>query len=323
MTTTTSNRQTVAIAGASDLAKYLVEELSKTEKYDVVVLSRAERPWFSSQLNVTLRITDYSLSSVLSILNDTNSIILFSFLHSNDPKFYNPAHSAMLQACQQSHSCKRFVPSEYGGNLQTHPLLPRFYEPTHAEFRKELAAQDMVQYTLVNIGWFMDYFAPVGKSWMKALHPVWPVDLEKWEGTVLGTGEEPIAWTSARDVAKALVRLVEVEKWEKETYLCGELGTWNSAIKQVEEFYGPILNKKEMKKTQLPASEIKDSLCRHANDEDPSLLWKTFMDEWNITGASAVPWDIVVAQREKYFEGIKFRSIRELMEDADSGSEMV
>ncbi|THU92841.1 hypothetical protein K435DRAFT_820410 [Dendrothele bispora CBS 962.96] len=230
-----SRRQTVAIAGASDLAKYLVEELYKTDKYDIIVLSRGvtpDREWFSSHPNVTLHLSDYSLQSVLNILDATNPVVLFCFIHSNDPKFYNTAHSAMLQACQQSRICKRFVPSEYGGNLQTHPLLPRFYAPTHVEFRKELEAQNDVEWTLVNIGWFMDYFAPVGKSYMKPLHPVWPVDLDKWEATVLGTGDEPIAWTSARDVAKAL---------EKETYLCGELGTWNRAIKQVEEFYGSFI----------------------------------------------------------------------------------
>ncbi|KAK7463121.1 hypothetical protein VKT23_007706 [Stygiomarasmius scandens] len=318
-----SHRKTVAIAGASDLAKYLIEELCETQKYDIVVLSRAERPWFSSHPHVNLQITDYSTSSILNILNTTKPVILFSFIHSNDPGLYNTAHSAMLQACQQSSTCKRFVPSEYGGNLQTHPLLPRFYAPTHAEFRKELAAQQEVEWTLVNIGWFMDYFAPVGKSYMKPLHPVWPVDIDKWEATVLGTGNEPIAWTSARDVAKALVRLIEIKTWEKETYLCGELGTWNDAIRKVEEFYGPRLGRGELKKTNLSVSEIQNALVTHANDQDPSLLWKAFMDEWNVTGASAVPLEVALEQRNKYFEGIKFRSIQELMEDAADKPGMV
>lgn len=41
------------------------------------------------------------------------------------------------------------------------------------------------------------------------------------------------------------------------------------------------------------------------------------MDEWNVTGACAVPWDEVVRQREKYFRGIKFRSIAELLKDGE------
>lgn len=41
------------------------------------------------------------------------------------------------------------------------------------------------------------------------------------------------------------------------------------------------------------------------------------MDEWNITGASAVPWEKVLAQRRKYFEGIRFRTVEEVLQDAD------
>ena len=47
------------------------------------------------------------------------------------------------------------------------------------------------------------------------------------------------------------------------------------------------------------------------------------MDEWNVTGASAVPLEVALKQRNKYFEGIKFRSIRELMEDAADKPGMV
>lgn len=83
---------------------------------------------------------------------------------------------------------------------------------------------------------------PVGgtKSYMKALPGVWPIDLEKWTVTVLGEGEENIAWTLARGVAKALVRLVEVPQWEENTYVCGEIGTWNEAIAKIEKFYGEL-----------------------------------------------------------------------------------
>lgn len=41
-----------------------------------------------------------------------------------------------------------------------------------------------------------------------------------------------------------------------------------------------------------------------------------YMDEWNITGASAVPIDKVVEQREWFFSGMRFRGIGEYMEDA-------
>jgi nucleoside-diphosphate-sugar epimerase len=237
------SKRTIALAGAGDLAKYLVEELLAA-KYNIVVLSRSERPWFSDHSSVSLQITNYSKESILSILNDSNAEVLFSFLHSNDPEFYVGVHKAMLEACKQSKGCKRFVPSEYGGDIEAFPNLPRFYEPTHGAFRDVLEKEgEGVEWTLVNIGWFMDYFVQPGKggkSDMKALPEVWPIDLDNWAVEVLGTGEEMIGWTSARDVAKALARLVGVEKgeWERRIYVCGERGTWNEAIDKLEKHHG-------------------------------------------------------------------------------------
>ena len=43
----------------------------------------------------------------------------------------------------------------------------------------------------------------------------------------------------------------------------------------------------------------------------------TEMDEWNVTGASALPWNEVERQREQNFRGIKFGNIRELLEDGE------
>ena len=119
----------------------------------------------------------------------------------------------MLAACQQSQTCKRFVPSEYGGDIDKFPHLPRFYDTTNVEFRKVLAAQDEVEWTLVNIGWFMDYFVSPEKSYLKPLPGVWPIDLDKWEAVVPGSGDYNVGWTSGRDVANALVRLVDLPKW--------------------------------------------------------------------------------------------------------------
>ena len=42
------------------------------------------------------------------------------------------------------------------------------------------------------------------------------------------------------------------------------------------------------------------------------------MDEWNVLGASALPSAKVTEQREKYFKGVKFRTVKELLEDAKS-----
>lgn len=131
----------------------------------------------------------------------------------------------LLKACRESETCKRFVPSECGGNIDAHPDKPRFYIPTHAAFREVLKRQTEVEWTLLNGGWFMDYVLPPPKSYMKCIVPVWPVDTEKRVAVIPGTGEEQIALTAARDLAKACVALVEAKSWDAHTYIAGEITT--------------------------------------------------------------------------------------------------
>ena len=162
-----------------------------------------------------MHVTDYTHPSVLTILDKTSPIALFSFIHSDSPGFYLGVHDTLLSACAASRTCHRLIPSEYGGNISDFPDLPRFYGPTHGVFRETLrqrAAEMGVSWALVNGGWFMDYFVPPERSYMKPLPGVWPIDLEQGAAVVLGTGEEAVGWTAARDVAKALVRLVEAEE---------------------------------------------------------------------------------------------------------------
>ncbi|KAA1473987.1 NAD-P-binding protein [Dentipellis sp. KUC8613] len=310
-----SNKQVVAIAGAGDTAKYLVEELEKDGSYDIHLISRAERQWFNRP-SISLHLTDYSESSLLSILNTTGATILFSFIHSND-HFYNDTHLAMLAACAKSTACKRFVPSEYGGDLVNHADKPRMYIPTHGKVRRALrehkAKGGPVEWTLVNQGWFMDYFVPLEKRYFKSLGPVWPLDTDTWEALIPGTGEEQIGWTAGRDVARALLRLIQVPsgEWPEEVYLQGDVGTWHQALAWVEEFYG----RKFTKISYQPASQVYQDIVEYHNDPDnvPKLL-KAYMDEWNFSGASANPREIVEAQREQLFPGLHFHTVKEIME---------
>lgn len=62
---------------------------------------------------------------------------------------------------------------------------------------------------------------------------------------------------------------------------------------------------------------INENIASHSQDTDPAQLNLAYMDEWNVTGASAVPWELVLEQREKYFKGIRFRTVDEILKDAE------
>lgn len=62
---------------------------------------------------------------------------------------------------------------------------------------------------------------------------------------------------------------------------------------------------------------LHEEIALHAEskDRDPSRLWLAYMDEWNVTGVSAPPMEIVLRQREKFFQGVRFRGIKEVLRD--------
>ena len=78
-----------------------------------------------------------------------------------------------------------------------------------------------------------------------------------------------------------------------------------------------------MNVTYRSLEEIEKSKEEHLNDQDPKQLWFDFMDLWNATGAAGLPTDKVLKQREKYFRGIHFTTIRELIEKAQRSETVV
>ncbi|CAF1234366.1 unnamed protein product [Rotaria sordida] len=311
----------IAVAGLGDVAKYVVEELnalnSSTRPVKIVLLSRENRPWFNQQPNTIFRITDYSITSLTKHLTDVD--VLISLVHSNE-RFYSDAHEAMIAACKASSRCKRFIPSECGGDIERFPQHPEFYVPTHGAIRKLLEEQNEIEYTLFNQGWFMDYFISADRSYIKRILPVWPLDLEKETIRIPGTGEEPVTFTSARDTGKALARLATSDiEWEKYTYIGGETTTWNKVVKLIEKIYPD----KKLKITYKTLEELEQDRTKHLHDKDPTELWLAFMDLWNATGASAVPMEKVERQRKKYFADIHFSNIEEFIKTAEKVNHVV
>lgn len=303
--------KTVAIAGAGDVAKYVVEELTR-KGHKVVILSRAYRDWFVER-NIEIRVTDYSAQSLTPLLKDVD--VLISLLHDNGP-FYNDAHLAMIAACNASDRCKRFIPSECGGNIEDFREHPLFYVPTHGAIREVLAAQTTLEYTLFNIGWFMDYFIP-GKTYMKPLPGVWPLDIENRTLRLLGSGNEPVTFTAARDAGRALAHLVDVPKWELYTNIAGETTTWNKILHKMEQCYNTSFTI-----TQRTTQEIEESKVVNRNG-DVAKLWLDYMDLWNALGAAGLPEEKSERQRQEIFGGMKFMSVDDILDKAASSDSII
>lgn len=169
------------------------------------------QPWLEN-LHIAVHETDYTVPSILSILNDTHATTLISFINDPTPT-YIATHTAILFACRQSTSCKRLIPSEWIGDSETYPLKPDFYATSREPFRQSLKEQREVEWTLFNTGWLADYFLPKEKTYMKPIPLEFPVDANGWRALVRGTGDEIQSWTCARDVARAVVELCKADQW--------------------------------------------------------------------------------------------------------------
>ncbi|KAF9889553.1 hypothetical protein FE257_007263 [Aspergillus nanangensis] len=181
-------KQTIALAGVGDFGRYIYEVLDADDRYNVVILSRQSKPLYPpSAVHIT---PSYSEESVYSILQSTRATTLISTIQCPDSAFVT-IHQNLLNACLRSTHCKRFIPSEYGGDIERFPHLPGGYARSRLPFRDILAQSHGVEWTLLNLGWFMDYFLPQAMSYIHHVPGEFPVQWESWRYTVRGTGEEP------------------------------------------------------------------------------------------------------------------------------------
>ncbi|KAL9031262.1 MAG: hypothetical protein Q9196_000700 [Gyalolechia fulgens] len=336
-TSSIRNRQVIAIAGAGDLGRYICEEILASPDFSVVILTRSvkhppqiplrndkptltfqtENKWFTTLPHPTaIHQTNYTLSSLLPILDATHATALVSFLNIPDPS-YIAIHAALLTACAQSATCKRLIPSEWAGDSERYPDKPAYYATSRLPFRTMLARQAEVEWTLVNCGWLAEYFLPARKSYMAPIKGKFPVDPDGWAACLRGRrGEEMQSWTCASDVGRAVVELCRVPKggWERWTFVAGEWSSFEEAVKTIERFYG-----RPMPRTYKSSEEIRHALAEHAGDDPISEELETAqVEEMMVEGYMTCPKEKTLMQRDQYFKDISFMCLKQLLQYAEA-----
>lgn len=222
----------VAIAGSGDMARYLSEEMTKAG-HKVLILSRSHKPQFV-QLDVAQIVTDYSVQSLLNALGNFEVLISTILDYTTG---YIEVHQALIQACQQSPKCKRFMPSEFGPNKEEFPEQPIFYYRTREPIRAVLREQSDPEWTLISVGCMIDYIVPSRNRYLKGIGEAFPVDLSAGEILIPGTGDEAVDVTWARDGAKGLAQLINAPTWERYTDISVEQTSWNTITKIMQQRY--------------------------------------------------------------------------------------
>ncbi|KAL4957078.1 MFS general substrate transporter [Aspergillus filifer] len=233
-----AGREVIALAGGTgDLGRYLQEEITRDGRYEVALLTRkAKRPPTNSF--TTVHETDYTESSVLSILDSTRATALISVIRADD--IYLPLHISLLNACLKSTTCTRFIPSEWAGNIEDYPNLPRPYGETRG---------------------------PLGRYYTNYPRRKFPIDPVTETYCVRGTGEE--------------------------------------------------LQKRPFKRVYRSLAQIASSVEDYKSGVQTHTGFVAEAEEWTVSGATACPKERAIEQHERFFSGMHFLTVEELLRKAE------
>ncbi|KAF1334123.1 Isoflavone reductase, partial [Globisporangium splendens] len=293
----------IAIAGSGSLAKYLAEGLPLAG-HEVVILTRSHKPFFDGLHGVSQRITDYSLSQLVQQIDDCDAVICAILDYT---MAYTEVSLTLIEACKRSPKCKRFIPAEYGGNLEDYPDQPSFYYPNHEPVREALRNQHEIEWTLVSVGWFSDYLVPSANRHFPDIE-VFPVNYSTKVMTIPGTGKERFAINAVRDVVQAIAQLLKsTTPWRPYLYMQGEETSWLEIAALLRETIPDL--KLEF---QSLSTLIDTMVTKNGEREAIEVQYGIF----TVSGAGQFDQAKVARDRADYFPTIHFRGIRELMEDA-------
>lgn len=294
----------VAVVAVGDLARYFVDEL-KAQNHQMIAISRSRKPYLDD-LGIAQHATDYSASDLQVALADCDAAICT--LRGGVPEFAS-IHNALLEACQRSPKCKRLIPSAWGGNLEEFPDEPLGWADELQTVVQALNGQTEVSWTAICPGWYADYILPANQRYLGSVGEIWPQNYEDKVFTLYGKGSQLVNLTSARDTARATIMLLKQDRntWENYTYVSGAQMSWREL--------GDFIRERDPEYT-FRRKSLAQSIKQYMAHDSPHSNTVAMFELWAHSEALHFPWNKVERNRAKYFEGMAFRTLRELADEA-------
>lgn len=292
----------IAVAGTGAVARYLIEELN-THGHEVLVLTRTTKNFLQEQ-GVKQKETDYSVDSLREVLNNCDGLVstINNIIYPNSAV---DIHLNMLEACRRSEKCKRFLPSEWTGNVEEHPDQPMWEDHHNNALYDKLRSQSEVKWSIICVSWFADYVLPRRQRYHEDIDQLWPMDYSAKTFTIYGSGTQLVNFVSTRDTAKAVAILFDHPgEWEPYTYVSGDLLTWNDLF--------ALIKKSNPEYTSKPKSLAETVRQIVAKESEMSVL-AAYFELLSYANASKFPDGAVERQQGKYFSGMHFRSVEEIL----------
>ncbi|OQE87094.1 hypothetical protein PENNAL_c0020G02756 [Penicillium nalgiovense] len=162
---------------------------------------------------------------------------------------------------------------------------------------KVLREQSELEWTLVSVGWLVDYVVPSKNRYPSDAGPAFPIDLRANQIIIPGIGNDPVDVTSARDLAVVLAMLANAPSWEP---------------------YQRYPSVTEVKRIGL--GHILDTI--QTSTDEIELLISHYQIFMPLRAGSLDP-EMVQRHRRKFFAGLNFRTPEQLINEAFSNGDTI
>ncbi|BCR97538.1 uncharacterized protein AKAW2_30857S [Aspergillus luchuensis] len=255
-TTTTTTTTTVAVAGGTKgLGLTIAEALAVHGKHNVVIFSRKSTPGLDEKLPARLVVVDYdnvqNLTEALEEYKVSDVICTINAYGSSLPE------RNLIRAAENSSTTKRFIPSIFAGFA--YPTKYPEVAKSKAEALEELAKTSLM-HTAVYNGMFMDFYgSPLLKSNVGSF-PMF-VDIANNMAAKPGSGDQAVVLTRVLDIARFVVRILDLAVWPNESYIIGDRVTLHDFVNMAEEARGTKFRITYDSKEELEAGQVTELPC--------------------------------------------------------------
>ncbi|PYH99841.1 NAD(P)-binding protein, partial [Aspergillus ellipticus CBS 707.79] len=195
------------VGGAGNVGREVIDVLLAAKKHEILVLSRSDAP--SEEPGVTRVKADYTDPAQLAqVLQGVHTVLSF-ISPNNDPE--SMVQRNLIDAAVAA-GVKRFAPSEWGpaGLDQTSWYAYKGETRRYlAELNKE---KKVLEYTLFQVGWFLNYWTHPYKSSKYVSSTESQIDFANRRAIILeGSENDRMTVTTVQDIANVVARAIEFE----------------------------------------------------------------------------------------------------------------
>ncbi|KAL1599467.1 hypothetical protein SLS60_007270 [Paraconiothyrium brasiliense] len=223
----------VAVAGGTGhVGRTIVDALRKSQKHDVIVLTREVKESDDSDSASPTFAVDYDdIEQVTELLESKNVHTVISTI-AVLTEATGKSELDLVATSAKSSVTKRFIASNWGGVIPSDETLRMTFQPYRIATIEALKKTDL-EWTQFQNGCFVDYYGmPYVETNLKPLTFV--LDVANKAAAIPGTGDEVMTFTYTRDLAKFVVASLDLPKWTYPMVSYSDITTWKKALEVAE-----------------------------------------------------------------------------------------